>query len=75
MGDPYVSPITELTLVEGGAMVTFKDGLCAIYPAAVLHACLSLAKIVSERTCEEAKSDSANYPEIKGAPHSSRRPS
>ena len=52
-----VSMIAELTLVDEGAMVTFSDGLCAIYPPAVLHACLSMAKVVTERRCEEAKAE------------------
>jgi hypothetical protein len=53
----HVAKIAEVTLVDDGAMITFADGLCAIYPAAVLHACLSLANIVSDRHCEEVKEE------------------
>jgi hypothetical protein len=55
-----IPEIAEISLEDGGVMVTFADGLCAIYSPAVLHACLSLAEIVSERTCEDVKADNSS---------------
>lgn len=48
-----IPAVTEVERHGDGVIITFEDGLCAIYPASLLYASKNLATIMSEKRCEE----------------------
>jgi hypothetical protein len=48
MDIPTVPRVAETQRMDGGVIITFDDGKCAIYSAALLRATFSQAKEVKE---------------------------